>query len=389
MGAFMGQLKHHTAISLGSVAMREAVLRSGIRPDQRAVVDEVILGNVFSANLGQNPTKQSAVQAGLPVTASYALVNKVCASGMKAVMQAAGSLLLGFSSVAVAGGTESMSSCPFYDVTGRRGQKLGARTLVDGILQDGLLCGAAPGTHMGDYAERVARELRIGRDAQDDYALESYRRAAAAQAGGHFLREIAAMPRITKTEAEVPEMSDEPLGRLDIIRLRHLVPCFKPPDDETEGTITAANASSLADGAAALVLARESTARKMGLKVRARILGMADAGMDAHQFPIAPRVAIDKLLKGCRIRTQHVHAWEINEAFAAVALANIQLLDLDPDRVNVHGGAIALGHPLGASGARILVSLMSVLEGKGGEIGIASVCNGGGDASAIAIQMVG
>ncbi|XP_019162369.1 PREDICTED: acetyl-CoA acetyltransferase, cytosolic 1 [Ipomoea nil] len=381
MGGFLGSLSSLSATKLGSIAIESALKRANIEP---SLVEEVIFGNVLSANLGQAPARQAALGAGIPNTVVCTTVNKVCASGMKATMLAAQSIQLGINDVVVAGGMESMSNAPKYIAEARKGSRLGHDTLVDGMLKDGLWdvyndCG------MGVCAELCAETHKLSREDQDNFAVQSFERGIAAQNAGAFSWEI--VPVEVSGGRGKPSTivdKDEGLGKFDASKLRKLRPSFK----ETGGTVTAGNASSISDGAAALVLVSGEKAVKLGLTVIGKIKGYADAAHAPELFTTAPALAIPKAIKNACLEASQVDYYEINEAFAAVALANQKLLELDAEKVNVHGGAVALGHPLGCSGARILITLLGVLKQKNGKYGVGGVCNGGGGASALVLELV-
>nr|AKF41522.1 acetyl-CoA C-acetyltransferase [Tripterygium wilfordii] len=381
MGGFLGTLSSLSATKLGSIAIGAALKRANVDP---SLVQEVIFGNVLSANLGQAPARQAALGAGIPNSVICTTVNKVCASGMKATTLAAQSIQLGINDVVVAGGMENMSNVPKYLAEARKGSRLGHDSLVDGMLKDGLWdvyndCG------MGNCAEICADNHSITREDQDDYAVKSFERGIAAQDSGAFSWEI--VPVEVSGGRGRPSTivdKDEGLGKFDPAKLRKLRPSFK----ETGGTVTAGNASSISDGAAALVLVSGETALKLGLHVIAKITGYADAAHAPELFTTAPALAIPKAISNAGLDASQVDYYEINEAFAVVALANQKLLGLNPEKVNVHGGAVALGHPLGCSGARILVTLLGALKQKNGKYGVGGVCNGGGGASALVVELV-
>lgn len=379
VGMFQGSLSSQTAIQLGSHAIKSAVERSGIAPTE---VQEVLFGNVLQANLGQNPARQCAIYAGLPETTEATTINKVCASSIKAMSLGAATILTGEADVIVAGGTESMSNTPHYLSTLRNGAKFGDQTLVDGVLKDGLT-DVYKNEHMGLQGEECADDHGFNRDQQDEYAIRSYKKAIAATESGWFKEEIT--PYTIKGTRGKPdtvvEQDDEP-KKFNEEGTRKIRPAFK----KENGTVTAANASPLSDGAAAVVLASEEYVQKHNLKPIAKILGWGDAAQNPSKFTTAPALAIPKALKHAGIKQEDVEAFEINEAFSVVALANMKLLGLSEDKVNLHGGAVALGHPLGASGARIVTTLLGVLREKKGKIGCAGICNGGGGASAIIIE---
>ncbi|USW54470.1 Putative thiolase [Septoria linicola] len=378
VGAFQGSLSSQTAIQLGATAIKSAVERAGIKPEE---VQEVFFGNVLSANLGQNPARQCTIYAGLPESTEATTINKVCASSIKAMSLAAATILTGEADVVVAGGTESMSNTPHYLQTLRNGAKFGDQTLVDGVLKDGLT-DVYKNEHMGLQGEECADDHGFNREDQDEYAIRSYKKAIAATESGWFKEEIT--PVVIKGTRGKPdtnvEKDDEP-SKFNEEGTRKLRSAFKK-----EGTVTAANASPLSDGAAATVLASEEYVQKHGLKPIAKILGWGDAAQNPSKFTTAPALAVPKALKHAGIKQEDVDAFEINEAFSVVALANMKLLGVTEDKVNLHGGAVALGHPLGASGARIVTTLLGVLREKKTKIGVAGICNGGGGASAIVIE---
>ena len=378
IGAFGGALASVSAPALAAHAIKENLTRSRLEP---AEVEEVVLGMALQANVGQGPARQAALFAGLPTSVSAWTVNKVCSSGLRAVMCAAQAILLGEAKIMIAGGMENMSQAPYYLDEARTGYRLGHGTLVDGMIRDGLW-DPYRDLHMGSCAELCARENKIDRKAQDEYALESYRRASAAQKQGLFASEITpVMMRNRKGEITVAE--DEEPSKADHEKLAKLKPAF-----EKDGTVTAANASKINDGAAAVTLMSFEEASRRSLKPLARIAGYATFSQAPEWFTTAPAPAAEKLLRRLEWRKGEVDAWEINEAFAVVALANIALLGIDAKRVNVHGGAVALGHPIGASGCRILVTLLGVLKQHGGKRGIAAICNGGGEATAMAVEIL-
>ena len=379
VGQFQGSLSPLNAIQLGSHAIKAAISRSDVKPDD---VDEVYFGNVLQANLGQNPARQCLIHAGLPESTEATTVNKVCASSVKAIALGAQTILCGNAEVIVAGGAESMTNVPHYLPTLRTGAKFGDQTLVDGVLKDGL-SDAYSGEHMGLQGELCAEEHGFGREEQDEYCIRSYKKAQEAQEKGWFKEEIApvTIPGARGKPDTVVEKDDEPKN-FNEAKTKTLKPAFK----KEGGTVTPANASPLSDGAAAVVLASEDYVHTHNLKPIAKILGWADAAKDPSRFTTAPALAIPKALKHAGIKQEDVDAFEINEAFAVVALANMKLLGLSEEKVNLHGGAVALGHPLGASGARIMTTLLGVLKEKGGKTGCAGICNGGGGASAIVIE---
>lgn len=376
IGSFNGRLSSLSATELAGKAAAACMKESGLSP---SAIEELFLGNVLSAGLGQAPATQVARFAGLNrVPAST--INKVCASGMKAVMLAAQGIRLGESDLIMAGGTESMSNVPYYLPNARQGYKLGHQQVVDGLIRDGLW-DIYQDYHMGSAAELCARHYGISREEQDRYALQSYERAAYASGQGCFKREI--VPVETEgRKGEVQQVEeDEEFRQLKKEKVGQLKPVF-----EKDGTVTAANASTLNDGAAMLVLASESKVKEFGLRPLARILSYADAQHDPEWFTTAPASAIPKALELAALKSEQIDLFEINEAFSVVSLANKQILNLDEERLNVCGGAVALGHPLGASGARILVTLIHSLIREQKKMGLAAICNGGGGASAIVVE---
>lgn len=376
IGSFGGSLSSVPATKLGATAIKAAVEKAGIKPSD---VQEVFMGNVLSANVGQAPATQAAKFAGLPDVPSTT-INKVCASGTKAIMFGAQSIALGLNDIVVAGGMENMSSVPYYLDKARNGYRLGDGQIIDGLVKDGLW-DVYNNYHMGAAAELCATECNISREEQDAYAVESYKRTQAAQAAGKFNDEISPV-EITDRKGEITLIeTDEEPASVKFDKIPSLKPVFKK-----DGTVTAANASTLNDGAAALVLMSKEKADELGLKPIARILGYGDAQQAPEWFTTAPAKAIPRALKNAGIDANQVDFYEINEAFSVVALANNKELKLDPAKVNVNGGAVSLGHPLGASGARIVVTLLNVLQQNGGKIGVAGICNGGGGASAIVVE---
>jgi len=376
IGGFGGALASLSAPELGAAALRAAIERAGVSP---ATVEQVIMGNVIAAGLGQAPARQAGIGAGLPPAHGALTVNKVCGSGLMAVMLAAQAIRLGEAQVIAAGGMESMSRAPYLLPQARQGQRLGHGRVVDAMILDGLW-DPYHDFHMGSAAEQTARTLGIGREAQDRFAAESYRRAQASIAEGRFRAEIVPVTATGRRGPATVDTDEEP-SRIDFDRLPGLRPAF-----EAGGTITAANASTIADGAAALVVASEEAVRRHGLAPRARIIASAVAGRAPEDFPVAPIDAVRKVLAAAQLTAADVDLFEVNEAFAVVVLAAIGALGLDPARVNVNGGAIALGHPIGASGARVLVTLLHALEQRGLRRGLATLCLGGGEAVAMVIE---
>ncbi|PYV08997.1 MAG: acetyl-CoA C-acyltransferase [Acidobacteria bacterium] len=380
IGSFMGALAPLPAPRLGAAVVREAVRRARLEPSE---VEEVILGNVLGAGVGQNPARQAALAAGLPVTVAAVTVNKVCGSGLKAVMMAAQSVRLGDTSIEVAGGMESMTNAPYLLPELRGGARMGDARAVDSMIRDGLWC-AIEDCHMGATAERVARKYGIARRAQDEYAAESHRRAVDAIRGGGFEAEIVPVAVGQPQGKEALFSVDErPRTDTSVEELARLRPAF-----EEDGTVTAANASGVNDGAAALVIASAERARALGRKPMARIVASAMSGVEPGLVMMSPVPAFRKLLEVTGWRVADIDRVELNEAFAVQSIALIRELDLDPERVNCRGGAVALGHPIGASGARILVTLLYALRDSGLRRGVASLCMGGGNGLAVAVELL-
>lgn len=375
-GAFQGKLSHLTAVELGSFAINAALEMAGV---EKNMVNEVFMGNVCSANLGQAPARQASLMAGLPKSVDATTINKVCSSGLKAIVLGAQSVALGENDVVIGGGMESMSNVPHYIPTSRRGNRLGNTTLVDGLLRDGLM-DATYGIHMGECAELCAEKHSISREEQDVHAIESAEKAKKSIADGTAAWEIVPVP---KSEGFGYINDDEPLEKMNPEKLRRLKPYFAASDS---GTVTAGNASPISDGAAAVVLASEGAVKQLNLRPLACIVSYADAALDPKEFPEAPAFAALKALERANLSPSDVDCWEINEAFSVVDLVNRKLLNLDPAKLNVFGGAVAIGHPIGASGARLVVTLLNALRIKGGTIGVAAICNGGGGSSAIVIK---
>lgn len=377
IGSFGGSLSSLSAVQLGSAAIKGALSKANVDAKE---VNEVFMGNVVSANLGQAPARQAAIGAGIGTNVPCTTVNKVCSSGMKSVMFGAQSIMLGHADTIVAGGMESMSNIPYYIPKARYGYKYGNGQLVDGLLNDGLweVYNKFP---MGNCADNTAKEMKITREMQDDYAISSYQRVAKATEDGSFKEEI--------VPVEVPQRKGDPLVITEDEEYKNVrfekIPALRPVFAK-DGTVTAANASTINDGASALVLMSKEKADALGIKPIAKIRGFGDAAQDPLWFTTAPSLAIPIAMKRAGVSKEDVDFYEINEAFSAVAIANNMELGLDPDKVNVYGGAVALGHPLGASGARIMTTLHSVLNQKNGKIGVAGICNGGGGASAIVIE---
>ncbi|RJE70670.1 acetyl-CoA C-acyltransferase [Reichenbachiella sp. MSK19-1] len=377
IGSFGGSLSSLSAVQLGSIAIQGALNKAGIQTEN---VDEVFMGNVVSAGLGQAPARQAAIGAGIGYNVPCTTVNKVCASGMKSVMLAAQSIMLGQNDVVVAGGMESMSNIPYYVPKARYGLGYGHGQMLDGLLHDGLW----EPYHkfpMGSCADNTAKEMNISREAQDEYAIASYQKTATSTEAGSFKNEIVPVEVPQRKGEPVVVNEDEEFRKVKFDKIPSLRPVFN-----ADGSVTAANASTINDGASALVVMSKRKMEELELKPIAKILGFADAAQEPIWFTTAPSLAIPKAIKHAGLTPKDVDFYEINEAFSVVALANIQALGLKPDTVNVLGGAVALGHPLGASGARIITTLTSVLDQKKGKIGVAGICNGGGGASAIVIE---
>lgn len=379
IGSFGGSLAAQTAVQLGAVAVKGALQKIGLDPKQ---VQEVFIGNVISAGLQQAPATQVAVAAGLGYNIPCTLVNKVCASGMKAIMLGAQSIMLGQNEVVVAGGTESMSNIPYYLLKARYGFKYGNGELLDGLTYDGLT-DVYNHCAMGVCADNTAKEMNISRADQDAYAINSYKRSAAAWAAGKFKDEIVGVELVDKKGNKTLFSEDEEYKAVNFDKIPGLKPVFTK-----DGTVTAANASTINDGAAAVILMSKEKAKELGLTPIAKIVGFADAAQDPMWFTTTPSIAIPKAMKMAGVDKKDVGFYEINEAFSAVAIANNIKLGLDPEKVNVNGGAVSLGHPLGASGARITLSLANILKQNNASIGVAGICNGGGGASAIVIEAV-
>jgi acetyl-CoA C-acetyltransferase len=377
IGSFLGSLSSVPAARLGAVAIREAVARAGLEP---AAVDEVIMGNVLQAGQGQAPARQAALYAGLPETTPCWTLNKMCGSGLQSVICAAQAIAAGAAEVVVAGGMESMSNAPYYAPKVRTGARMGNVELVDGMLRDGLL-DAYDGQHMGIAAELLAERFELGRSTQDAYAAESTRRAIEAQRAGLFKAEIVEVPLEGKKGEKVSACEDEGPLQARPEKIPALRPVFKK-----DGTVTAANASSINDGAAAVVLMSAERAHRERRRVMGRLAAWGGAARKPVEFTVAPNDAVKRVLGKANLSVGDVDLWEINEAFAVVALANNRLLGLDGSNVNVRGGAVALGHPIGASGARILVTLLHAMQDLDKRRGVATLCIGGGEAVAAVVE---
>ena len=378
MGSFGGALSSMSATQLGSTAIKGAVEKAGINPDE---IDEVYMGNVLQANLGQAPARQAAMGAGLSPNIPCTTINKVCSSGMKSIMLAAQSIICGDNDIVVAGGMENMSAVPHYFDKGRNGQKLGDMKLIDGLVKDGLT-DVYNKVHMGNCAELCAKEMNISREAQDTFAIESYNRSADAWANGKFNAEVVPVSVPQRRGDDIVISEDEEYKNVKMDKIPNLRPVF-----DKEGTVTAANASTLNDGAAALILMSAEKAKELNLHPMAKIRSYADAAQQAEWFTTAPAKALPIALEKANVSTNDVDFFELNEAFSVVGLANIEKLGLDASKVNVHGGAVSLGHPLGCSGARIIVTLLHVLKQNNGKLGAAGICNGGGGASAMVVEL--
>jgi acetyl-CoA C-acetyltransferase len=379
IGSFGGSLTSLSATKLGSTAVRAALAKINLEASQ---INELFIGNVISSGLGQAPATQVAVGAGLGYNIPCTLVNKVCASGMKAIMLGAQSIMLGQNDVVVAGGMESMSNIPYYLMKARYGYKFGNDQLIDGLSYDGLT-DVYNHCAMGVCSDNTAKEMNISRQAQDEYAINSYKRSAAAWASGKFKDEVIPVEIVGRKGDVTLFAEDEEYKNVSFDKIPALKPVFGK-----DGTATAANASTINDGAAAVVLMSKEKMQALGLKPIAKIRGFADAAHDPMWFTTAPSLAIPKAMKAAGVEAKDVGYYEINEAFSAVALANNIKLGLDNEKVNVNGGAVALGHPLGASGARITITLANILRQNKASIGVAGICNGGGGASAIVIEAV-
>jgi acetyl-CoA C-acetyltransferase len=379
IGSFGGSLASLSAVTLGSTALKGAMQKSGIDPK---LIQEVFIGNVLSAGLGQAPATQMTAAAGLGFEIPCTIVNKVCASGMKAVMLGAQSIMLGQNDVVLAGGSESMSNIPYYLLKARTGYKYGHGELIDGLQYDGLT-DVYNHCAMGVCADNTAKEMNISRQDQDNYAITSYKRAAAAWASGKFKDEIIPVEIADRKGNITLFAEDEEYKNVFFDKIPGLKPAFGK-----DGTVTAANASTLNDGASALLLVSKEKAQELALKPIAKIRGFADAAQDPMWFTTTPSIAIPKAIKNAGVDKKDIGFYEINEAFSAVAIANNSKLGLNPEKVNVHGGAVALGHPLGASGARIMTTLINILNQNNASLGVAGICNGGGGASAIVIEKI-
>lgn len=377
IGSFGGKLSGFTATQLGSLAIKGALEKAGVDAQE---VQEVYMGNVVSAGLGQAPARQAALGAGIGENVPCTAINKVCSSGMKSVMIAAQSIMVGVQDVIVAGGMESMSNIPYYIPKARYGYKYGHGEMQDGLVKDGLW-EAYHEFPMGNCADNTAKEMGITREAQDEYAIKSYQRSAAATEAGKFNEEIIPVAIPQRKGDPIMMTEDEEFKNVVFEKIPKLRPVFSK-----EGTVTAANASTINDGASAMVLMSKKKADELGVKPIAKIIGMGDAAQEPLWFTTAPSKAIPIAMDMAGVKHEDVDFYEVNEAFSAVAIANNMELGLDPEKVNVNGGAVALGHPLGASGNRILTTLCHVLHQNDAKIGVAGICNGGGGASAMVIE---
>jgi len=378
MGSFMGAFSGVSATQLGATAIKGALEKAQIDP---SLIDEVFMGNVLQAGVGQAPARQAAIGAGLGKNVPCTTVNKVCASGMKSIMLGAQSILAGDNHIVVVGGMENMSQTPHY-MDGRNGVKFGNIAMLDGITKDGLL-DVYNKVPMGNCAELCATKYEISRQEQDDFAIQSYQRAASAWQEGRFSEEVVAVAVPQRKGDPIMVSEDQEFKNVFLDKIPSLRPAF-----EKDGTITAANASTLNDGASALILVSVEAVEKYNLKPLAKIISYADAAQEPEWFTTAPSLAIPKALAKAELTIADIDYWELNQAFAVVGLANMKILGLDPTKVDVNGGAVALGHPLGNSGSRIIVTLINVLKQNNGKYGGAGICNGGGGASAMIIENI-
>ncbi|MDP3567641.1 acetyl-CoA C-acyltransferase [Sediminibacterium sp.] len=378
LGSFGGTLASTSATQLGAVAIKGALAKINL---DGKLVNEVFMGSVLQANLGQAPARQAAKFAGLPDSVNCTTINKVCASGMKSIMLAAQSIMLGENDIVVAGGMENMSSVPFYSDSTRWGAKYGDVKLIDGLAKDGLI-DVYSNLPMGNCAELCAKDMKFTREEQDAFAIESYKRSAAAWSAGKFNDEV--VPVTVKTKkGDIEFAEDEEYKSVNFEKIPTLKPVF-----QKDGTVTAANASTMNDGAAAVILMSKEKADALGIKPIAKIKGFADAEQAPEWFTTTPSLALPKALDKAGLKMNDIGYFELNEAFSVVGLANIKLMNLDASKVNVNGGAVSLGHPLGASGARIIVTLINILKQNNAKFGAAAICNGGGGASAMVIESV-
>jgi acetyl-CoA C-acetyltransferase len=379
IGSFGGSLSSISATALGGIAIKGALEKAGLSKD---LIDEVIMGSVIQAGLGQAPARQAAKAAGLPDKVICTTINKVCASGMKSIAIAAQNIMLGDADIIIAGGMESMSNVPFYNTTQRWGNKYGDIIMQDGLAKDGLV-DVYDKVAMGNFADTCATKYNVSREAQDTFAVNSYKKAQAATENGWFKDEIVPVEIPQKKGAAIIVDKDEEPSKVNFDKLPQLNPAFSK-----EGTVTAANASTMNDGAAAVVLMSAEKAKELGIKPIAIIKSFADAEQDPKWFTTSPSLALPKALQKANLTINDIHFFEFNEAFSVVGIVNTEILKIDPAKVNIHGGAVALGHPLGCSGARIVVSLVHILKKHKAKYGAAAICNGGGGASAMVIEFL-
>ncbi len=377
IGSFLGSLSNISATDLGAQSIKNTIQKINLNPE---LIDEVFMGNVLQANTGQAPAKQCAIKAGLGNNIPCTTINKVCSSGMKAIMIGAQSIMSGHNEIVLAGGMENMSQVPHYMINSRSGYKLGNGKLVDGLIVDGLT-DVYNNTHMGNCAEICAKEMNISREEQDNFAIESYKKSANAWKNGKFKNEVCGIEVKQRKGDPLKINEDEEFKNVKMDKIPHLKPVF-----EKEGTVTAANASTLNDGAASLIIMSEEKAKQLNLTPLCKIVSFADAAHKPEWFTTAPEKAIKKAINLSGKSIEDIDFFELNEAFSVVGLANIKLLNIQPEKVNLYGGAVSLGHPLGCSGARIVITLINVLNQEKGKIGVAGICNGGGGASAIVIE---
>jgi len=376
IGSFLGSLANIPATKLGEIAIKGALSKINLRPE---LVDEVLMGNVVQANNGQAPARQAAMGAGIPNTVPCTTINKVCASGMKAVMQAAQAIALGDAEIVVAGGMENMSMIPHY-LHLRKGQKFGPTQMVDGLQRDGLV-DAFDNNAMGTYADLCATEHNISREEQDKFAIESYRRSAEAWKTGKFDEEVIPVEIPQRRGESIIMKEDEEFKNINLDKISSLRPAFS-----RDGTATAANSSGINDGAGAVILMTRKKAEELGLEILATIKGYADAAQEPERFTTAPAKALPLALKKAKVSKEDIDFFEFNEAFSVVGIANTRLLGLDSSKINVNGGAVSLGHPLGCSGVRILITLINIMKQNNAKLGAAAICNGGGGASAMILE---
>ena len=376
IGSFLGSLANIPATKLGEIAIKGALSKINLRPE---LVDEVLMGNVVQANNGQAPARQAAMGAGIPNTVPCTTINKVCASGMKAVMQAAQAIALGDAEIVVAGGMENMSMIPHY-LHLRKGQKFGPTQMVDGLQRDGLV-DAFDNNAMGTYADLCATEHKISREEQDEFAIESYRKSAEAWKTGKFDDEVIPVEIPQRRGESIIMKEDEEFKNINLDKISSLRPAFSK-----DGTATAANSSGINDGAGAVILMTKEKAEELGLEILATIKGYADAAQEPERFTTAPAKALPLALKKAKVSKEDIDFFEFNEAFSVVGIANTKLLGLDSSKVNVNGGAVSLGHPLGCSGVRILITLINIMKQNNAKLGAAAICNGGGGASAMILE---